>query len=218
MPIPKESLGDLLSSSTSRNSGSTTLKTPQAKDELELQKPSELKPALRIKAAYRVNDVCPLDTVSTGRSRFHRPLVLGSSIAMSALIVGAAIYLFLFATATDPYVSASEVLPRRQGERVKTPPKITIPFEFGPAKSFAATSDEPVVLPTVADSRRSRAILTRAAYTSQQSTVRRSRRPRLKITNFVPTTLIIYAENGKIKTRIEPQLTAAYKKQPSFPN
>ena len=38
------------------------------------------------------------------------------------------------------------------------------------------------------------------------------RRPGLVMSNFVPTTLIIYPENGVIKTRIEPQLTALYKK------
>lgn len=37
------------------------------------------------------------------------------------------------------------------------------------------------------------------------------RRPRLIMSKFAPTTLIIYSENGVIKTRIEPQLTAVYK-------
>jgi hypothetical protein len=40
----------------------------------------------------------------------------------------------------------------------------------------------------------------------------RSRRPALVMSKFVPTTLIIYPENGIIKTRIQPQLTAVYKK------
>jgi len=37
------------------------------------------------------------------------------------------------------------------------------------------------------------------------------------VTGFVPTTLVIYAENGEIKTRIEPQLTSGYKKQLVLP-
>lgn len=40
---------------------------------------------------------------------------------------------------------------------------------------------------------------------------RQPRQPRIVVTTFVPTTLIIYPENGEIKSRIEPQLTAVYK-------
>jgi DNA replication protein DnaC len=36
------------------------------------------------------------------------------------------------------------------------------------------------------------------------------------VTKLVPTTLVIYAENGKIKTRIEPQLTSRDKKGRRF--
>jgi hypothetical protein len=35
---------------------------------------------------------------------------------------------------------------------------------------------------------------------------------------FVPTTLVIYAENGEIKTRIEPNLSAVYKAPSTFSN
>jgi hypothetical protein len=38
------------------------------------------------------------------------------------------------------------------------------------------------------------------------------------VTGFVPTTLVIYAEKGQIKTRIEPQLVSGYKKQSTFPD
>jgi len=38
------------------------------------------------------------------------------------------------------------------------------------------------------------------------------------VADFVPTTLIIYPENGEIKTRIEPQLTAVYRKPITFAN
>ena len=47
---------------------------------------------------------------------------------------------------------------------------------------------------------------------------RRDPRPARQVTEFVPTTLIIYPENGEIKTRIEPTLTAAYKIPVSFAN
>jgi hypothetical protein len=32
------------------------------------------------------------------------------------------------------------------------------------------------------------------------------------MSEFVPTTLVIYIKNGEVKTRIEPQLTATHKK------
>jgi len=48
---------------------------------------------------------------------------------------------------------------------------------------------------------------------------RRSVRPQqIMVTGFVPTTLVIYAEKGQIKTRIEPQLVSGYKKQSTFPD
>jgi hypothetical protein len=45
-----------------------------------------------------------------------------------------------------------------------------------------------------------------------------ARKPRLVRTDFVPTKLVIYAEDGEIKTRIEPQLTAAYVREPIYSN
>ena len=39
-----------------------------------------------------------------------------------------------------------------------------------------------------------------------------------KVVDFVPTTLVIYAENGEIKSLIEPNLTAGYKIPVSFSN
>jgi len=35
---------------------------------------------------------------------------------------------------------------------------------------------------------------------------------------FVPTTLVIYVENGEIKNRIEPTLSGAFKLPASFSN
>jgi hypothetical protein len=43
-------------------------------------------------------------------------------------------------------------------------------------------------------------------------------RRQLAVTKFIPTTLIIYVENGEVRSRIEPQLTAAYKKLATIPN
>jgi len=46
---------------------------------------------------------------------------------------------------------------------------------------------------------------------------RQPRRAQL-VTRFVPTTLVIYAENGEIKTRIEPRLAAVHKKPLTITN
>lgn len=42
--------------------------------------------------------------------------------------------------------------------------------------------------------------------------------PQVVVTDFIPTTLIIYAENGEIKSRIEPQIAAVYQKPLTFSN
>ena len=40
-------------------------------------------------------------------------------------------------------------------------------------------------------------------------------RPQFIVSDFVPTTLVIYVDKGQIKTRLEPQLTATYKRTPA---
>jgi hypothetical protein len=47
---------------------------------------------------------------------------------------------------------------------------------------------------------------------------RRLPRPKFLISDFVPTTLVIYIDRGQIKTRTEPSPTAAYKKQTTSPD
>jgi hypothetical protein len=39
-------------------------------------------------------------------------------------------------------------------------------------------------------------------------------RPQFIVSDFIPTTLVIYIENGLVKSRIEPQLASNYSKQP----
>ena len=71
-------------------------------------------------------------------------------------------------------------------------------------------ADPPVVI-----SKRNTHRVHRAAYIPRRHTPEPEPR---QVTDFFPTTLVIYAEDGEIKTRIEPNLTAAYKIPASFAN
>ena len=42
--------------------------------------------------------------------------------------------------------------------------------------------------------------------------------PQFIVSEFVPTTMFIFVENGEVKSRIEPQLTAGYKRPSTLPN
>jgi hypothetical protein len=65
-------------------------------------------------------------------------------------------------------------------------------------------------------------IRSRSSRQSNQLAANRPRRrppgPRLIVSDFVPTNLIIYPEDGVIKTRIEPQLVAIHKVPLAVPN
>ncbi|HEX6126650.1 MAG TPA: hypothetical protein VFZ23_14865 [Pyrinomonadaceae bacterium] len=67
----------------------------------------------------------------------------------------------------------------------------------------------------VTSSRSTRQRVRPAAYRPPR---RQPLRPRLVVAEFVPTTLIIYPENGEIKRRIEPQLVALHKIPTTIPN
>ena len=220
MRIPKESLEEFLSGAAVRKkpeppvarslrpTGEATVLKPLAPEE----------PALEAKGS----DTSRVSGTNFARHRnrstvFGRPILVSGAVALSTLIVGAAIYLGFIGPTTYADLAENDLFPRRQSERVRTPPKITIPVEIGPAKELTKITDEPTDNPVVTETVPVSPNIRRAAY-QPQPTKRRIFRPRLSVTNFVPTTLVIYAENGKIKTRVEPQLTATYKKPSPLPN
>ena len=153
-------------------------------------------------------------------SRFHRSLAFGGALAIIALVLGSSVYLGIYGPpaeiATDNAVGPLDVATDQPPESVLTPsdePATSdlIPAENSPSAFFGLNAVRPVARRRPAHPR-----VRFAAY-------RRPRRhalphPQYVVSDFVPTTLIIYVENGEIKTRIEPQVTASYKKPASSSN
>ena len=153
-------------------------------------------------------------------SRFHRSLAFGGALAIIALALGSSVYLGIYGPpaeiATDNSVGPLDVAEDVQPESLLTPldePEASdlLPAENSPSAFYPLNVVRPVA--------RQRPVRPRIRF----ATYRRPRRhalprPQYVVSDFVPTTLIIFVENGEIKTRIEPQVTASYKKPASSSN
>ena len=144
-------------------------------------------------------------------SFFHRSIAVSGVGAFLAFILLMSVYIGFYAQPVEPAV---DLIAGRQKKRPVTPPKARNPFDHLAVSSSPAVLDEPVVPAIVLRRRPARPHVIRADYRVH----RVIHRPQLAMNKFVPTTLIIFVEKGEVKSRIEPQLTAAYKKQISLPN
>jgi hypothetical protein len=213
MRVPNESLDDFTASQR-KPSEPPSLKLVRPSGDVEVLKPlarAELHPQADIKtAAY----VPPAAFPGHGQelSWFLRSIAaVGAFAGVVAVVLGSSILIGIY----DPPVAEDQG--PRQIERLQVtqsrPPKAPTPFNSSPAEISAGNVTEALrPVPAVMRSRPARPRAVAAVYRP-----RRSRR-QLILTKFVPTTLIIYPENGVIKTRIEPQLTAAYRRPVTFSN
>ena len=215
MRVPNESLDDF-TASPRKPSDPPSLKLVRPSGDVEVLKPlarAELPPQANIKiAAY----VPPAAFPGHGQelSWFLRSLAaVGAFVGVVAVVIGSSILIGIY----DPPVAEDQGL--RQIERQSTsqprPPKEPTPFNSSPAEISAGNATEALrPVPAVMRSRPVRSRAVAAVYRPRRYSSRRQ----LVLTKFVPTKLIIYPENGVIKTRIEPQLTAAYRRPVTFSN
>jgi hypothetical protein len=153
-------------------------------------------------------------------SWFHRSLAVVGGLAIITFLLSISFYNAIYGppvehaeNPSDTVASQDEMAMDRQPADILTLPEELDDSASLPAvDSLSAFEDFPAVR-KVARLRYARARVLRAAYRR-----RHTRRPQLFVTEFVPTTLVIYAENGEIKTRIEPQLTAGYNNPLPLPN
>ena len=139
---------------------------------------------------------------------FHRALAFSGGLAVVGLI-------FLSAIFIGSYEPPAEVATGNLSDAITQQPENGPELTEEPLSSdvFTAQSSPPadVEIPPIRSSakpRTERPSVQLSAYRPRK----KSRRPQLVVTRFVPTTLVIYAENGEIKTRVEPRLAAVYKK------
>jgi len=137
-------------------------------------------------------------------SWFLRALALGvGSLALIAFILGSSV---LIGISDPPQLVADSRSPENpQLKRLLADRYELAPYDLLPAEDSASDFDDlPLIEEVRPRSARPHAIL--ASYHRRRLTPR----PQFVRTDFIPTKLIIYPEDGVIKTRIEPQLTAVY--------
>jgi len=141
---------------------------------------------------------------------FQRSLAVVGGLAVIALMFLSAIFFGMYDQPAEPSVTLSDPATDHSPMRTERPLKPDI---------FAAQNSTPAgdVLPPVRSIAKPLPLRPRvqvAAYRPRRQT----RRPQPAVPGFVPTTLVIYAENGEIKTRVEPRLAAVYKKPQTITN
>jgi hypothetical protein len=155
-------------------------------------------------------------------SCFHRSLVFGGALATMVVVLGTGMFLAFFGPPigliSDPsYVAVSEdpteLIPPEDED-------VTASDLFMADSSPSAFTDTFVAPPTVKRRRvrpraRSYANRQRVMFAANRQRRPARLRPQMIWSDFVPTNMIIYVENGLVKTRIEPQLTAVYKRVPT---
>ena len=146
--------------------------------------------------------------------RTRRALSIGGGSLAVIVIVTLCGLFFVMPDSANGTLDVSNTVPNdRQAKRSPRPPKepgAFLPFPFRDDPNLSAEVSPPYeMVNDVAKSVRSTPRRIIAAIYKPRV---RAHRPALVMSKFVPTTLIIYPENGVIKTRIEAQLTAVYKK------
>jgi hypothetical protein len=143
-------------------------------------------------------------------SWFQSFLAAGGALAVMVLILLSAVLIGIYDPPPGPDVASVDTVGSPGDEEIVVPEEAATQTEEPlSSESITAQSSPPAddaVHPLRAITKPSPA--TRSTQRAAYKPRRVSRRP--VVPRFVPTTLVIYAENGEIKTRIEPRHTAFY--------
>ena len=131
-------------------------------------------------------------------------LVLIALVLMSAILVGI----------NDPG-SGTDVAVNWKLDSILTGPVELFTLDVSPPSNFEAATGG---IGIVGSSVRRRSARARTNLTAYRSKRHPGPLPQPEDPKFVPTTLVIYPENGVINTRIEPWLQAVNRKPPTFNN
>lgn len=163
----------------------------------------------------------PPPVKAAGLSWFHRSLVAGGAFALIAVVLGSAVFIGMYESQPEmaQVDRVDEVAQVDQVEEFVSPDGNLLTEEL-PADVFTTTEPEDRAIATPRRFRRAiRPAYSTFAVRNSSFKQRRVRRPIAPLVSaFVPTTLIIYIDKGEVKSRIEPQLTAGYKKTPTLSN
>ncbi|MGH9821250.1 MAG: hypothetical protein ACRD43_13875, partial [Pyrinomonadaceae bacterium] len=203
MRIPDESLEDFMTGMTVAPKPADpppSLKPVRFSGKVELLKPAVPSEIAERALAVISPFVAPGPLTRTHRpSGFYRSLGVVGTVAIIALVLASSIFIGTYRSDVEPATTPSNVGLDQQPEGILTSPDE--PDLSGPSTpaSSPLVSDEPRAVRSVR--KRSPVRVLRAGYRPRRAV----RAHKIIVTNFVPTTLVIYPENGEIKTRIEPQ-------------
>lgn len=203
MRRPNESLDDFTNISANPK--------PAARPPLKLLRPSGrhevLKPIARSQDLAKRSRFVRLAPLPGGPrfSWYHRSVAFSGALAVFALILG--IFAGIYAP-PEPAGSRSDLVLDRQHEGISAPNEPDTSASL-PAATGLSVPYRLYAVRAALRRRPARPRVLRSAYRPRQF----SRPSHLVVSEFVPTTLIIYIENGEVKTRIEPQFTAGHKRK-----
>lgn len=160
----------------------------------------------------RVNASQPMPGMTAARrnpyrlSWFHRSLAVGAAALMIAMVFISAIVIGVSEHTTE----LVQAPPNTRPVDILADTNEPFSFDVYTPESEMDLSDPALRIPVRVSRTLARARIRR------KSVKLRTRANELDQPRFSPTTLVIYAENGEIKTRIEPQLSARNMKPPTL--
>ena len=143
-------------------------------------------------------------------SWFQRTLAFGGGLAVIAFIFLSAIFIGVYDPPPDRSVRSIDTVSDQSDAAIDQ----QLDSHVFTAENLSHTRDEHRPLHSTKRPRPEQASVKIVAYRPR----RQPRRTQPVTTRFVPTTLVIFAENGEIKTRIEPRLAAVYNKPLTITN
>lgn len=224
MQIPKENLDDFMTGVAAAHEPEPP---PQMKVLLQPSgKVEVLKPLARWEQPAKAPAAALPNAAPVRRTwGFGRTIAFAGLLAVIAIIAASVAVFTNSDRPAEPVASQTEAPPDQPSDANISAAKPDNSDTLAAANDPAATED--LIASTTAPApgpdhiarslvrrQTSRSRILHAAYIRPRTL----RQPRITVTDFVPTTMVIYAEKGEIKTRIEPQLSSAYKKPLSLPN
>lgn len=214
MRIPKDSLEEFFANRAAPK------KPPPPPEPVQLEFTGEVE-WVKPLARWEPPAIQPSSVETPLLSWFHRSLVFGGAMATLVLVFGTGMFLALFGPPVDVVSGPANVAVNELSiDSLVTDDEVGTADLFTTDESTFAYN-EPLVLRSTAKRRvarprvRSYANRSRVLFAANRMPRRLRSAPKMIWSDFVPTNMIIFVENGVIKTRIEPQITAVYKRVPA---
>jgi hypothetical protein len=161
-------------------------------------------------------------------SWFHRSLVMSGAVVVLGLMIGTGAFLKMYGPPSSPtdnlnssVLSPTEPTAGPQTNDIAETADDTDDSESLIDENSPSAFTAPDIEPAAVKRRTYRPRVNRSTarphvlFASYHARHHLLPRPQFIVSDFVPTTLVIYVDKGQIKTRIEPQLTATYKRTPA---